>query len=292
MTRWVFSTDLTTAETGSHAAFDPSTSSTFETIKGASFKISYGDGSGASGLVGTDTVNIGGATVTSQAVEVATSVSASFVSDTSSDGLVGLAFSILNTVTPTQQKTFFANIMDSLEQPVFTADLDESGQGSFEFGVIDSSKYSGSIQYTDIDSSNGFWQFTSASYSIAGKTYTNTNASPAIADTGTSLVLLDEAVVEAYYAQIKGASVDETVGGYVYPCSATLPAFGVAIGDHIATIPASGITFAKVDSETCFGGIQSNGGSGIQIMGDVLLRQHFVVFDGGNLSIGFAAKAA
>lgn len=46
--------------------------------------------------MGTDTVKIGGTTVTGQAVELAKQVSSTFVSD-SSDGLVGLAFSSINT---------------------------------------------------------------------------------------------------------------------------------------------------------------------------------------------------
>jgi hypothetical protein len=101
---WVFNTQLATASQTGHTVFNPAKSATFKLMQGASFSISYGDGSGAAGNVGTDTVNIGGATVTSQAIELATAVSASFVSDTKSNGLVGLAFSKLNTVKPTQQK--------------------------------------------------------------------------------------------------------------------------------------------------------------------------------------------
>ena len=80
--------------------FDATKSNTFALMKGASFQISYGDGSGAAGNVGTDTVNVGGATVTAQAVELATAVSKSFVQDTNNNGLLGLAFSKLNTVQP------------------------------------------------------------------------------------------------------------------------------------------------------------------------------------------------
>lgn len=94
---WVFNTQLPSSELGSHTAFDPSKSSTFKSVSGDTWQIKYGDGSSASGNAGTDTVKIGGATVTQQVVELATSVSGSFVRDQNSDGLVGLAFSSINT---------------------------------------------------------------------------------------------------------------------------------------------------------------------------------------------------
>ncbi|KAK6007624.1 hypothetical protein QM012_004438 [Aureobasidium pullulans] len=289
---WVFSTALTSAEIGQHSAFNPSKSSTYKELDGYSFSLSYGDGSGAAGVVGTDTVDIGGATVTRQAIELATSVSSAFVSDADSDGLVGLAFSTLNSVSPTPQKTFFDNIMSELAQPVFTASLDLDGSGTYEFGTIDSSKFTGDLEFTPVNAASGFWQFDSSCYSIGGKTYNRTNATPAIADTGTSLLLLDPEVVQAYYSQVPSANYDSTVGGYTYDCSENLPDFAVAVGDnYMANIPGSGITFSPVDSKTCFGGIQSNSGSDVQIFGDALLKHHFVVFHGESNLLGMAAKA-
>ncbi|KAG9688552.1 acid protease, partial [Aureobasidium melanogenum] len=289
---WVFSTALSSSEIGQHSAFNPSKSSSYQELQGYSFSLSYGDGSGAAGVVGTDTVDIGGATVTRQAIELATSVSSAFVSDADSDGLVGLAFSNLNSVSPTPQKTFFDNIMSELAQPVFTACLDLDGSGTYEFGTIDSSKFTGDLQFTPVNAASGFWQFDSNCYSIGGKTYNRTNASPAIADTGTSLLLLDPEVVQAYYSQVASASYDSTVGGYTYDCSENLPDFAVAVGEsYMANIPGSGITFSPVDSKTCFGGIQSNSGSDVQIFGDALLKHHFVVFHGESNLLGMAAKA-
>ncbi|KAI4725999.1 acid protease [Aureobasidium sp. EXF-10728] len=289
---WVFSTALTSAQIGEHSAFDPSKSSSYQKLDGYSFSLSYGDGSGASGVVGCDTVDIGGASVTRQAIELATSVSSAFVSDADSDGLVGLAFSSLNSVSPKPQKTFFDNIMSELAQPVFTASLDLDGSGTYEFGTIDSSKFTGDLAFTPINADSGFWQFDSNCYSVGGQTFNRTNATPAIADTGTSLLLLDPEVVQAYYSKVPSANYDSTTGGYTYDCSEKLPDFAVAVGDnYMANIPGSGITFSPVTSKTCFGGIQSNSGSDVQIFGDVLLKHHFVVFDGESQCLGMAAKA-
>lgn len=93
---WVFSTLLPSSDLQGHNSYDSSQSSTYQELSGYTWSISYADGSGASGVVGTDTVTIGGTTVQGQAVELAQQVSSSFVSDTS-DGLVGLAFSSINT---------------------------------------------------------------------------------------------------------------------------------------------------------------------------------------------------
>lgn len=97
MRSWCFSTELDSKIIGQHTAFDASKSTTFKNMTGSQWKISYGDGSGAAGNVGTDTVTVGGVTVQNQAVELATAVSQSFVQDVNTDGLMGLAFSKLNT---------------------------------------------------------------------------------------------------------------------------------------------------------------------------------------------------
>lgn len=93
----MFSTELSKKTIGQHTAFDASKSATFQKVDGAQWKISYGDGSGAAGTVGTDVVTIGGVKVQNQTVQLANQVSQSFVEDTNTDGLVGLAFSSLNT---------------------------------------------------------------------------------------------------------------------------------------------------------------------------------------------------
>ena len=93
----MFSTGLKSEAIGEHSAYDASKSTKFQQTKGLKWKISYGDGSDAAGIVGTDTVTIGGVEVENQGIQLATQISQSFIDDVNTDGIVGLAFSNLNT---------------------------------------------------------------------------------------------------------------------------------------------------------------------------------------------------
>jgi aspergillopepsin I len=123
---------MASSDQAGHAVYNPSTSG--KRLAGETWSISYGDGSGASGVVYADKVVVGGVTATSQAVEAATSVSAQFQQDTDNDGLLGLAFSSINTVSPDQQKTFFDTVRPSLKTQLFTADLKAGKAGTYDFG--------------------------------------------------------------------------------------------------------------------------------------------------------------
>lgn len=97
MYSWVFSSELPTSQQSGHEIYNPSKSKTAKKLSGATWQISYGDGSGASGDVYTDVVDVGGVSVTGQAVELASKISAQFRQDENNDGLLGLAFSTINT---------------------------------------------------------------------------------------------------------------------------------------------------------------------------------------------------
>ncbi|CAK1361884.1 Aspartic protease PEP1 [Cercospora beticola] len=277
---WVFSKLMPSSEQSGHAVYSPSSSA--KQLRGATWNISYGDGSGASGTVYADKVAVGSVTATSQAVEAATSVSAQFSQDQDNDGLLGLAFSTINTVKPQQQTTFFDTVKSTLAKPLFAVDLKAGAPGTYDFGYIDSSKYKGSITYTPVDSSDGFWQFNAQGYSIGGSNTTaGGSIGASIMDTGTSLLYLPSRVASAYYAKVPGAKIDNSQGGYTLPCSATPPNFNVAIGGKTFTVPGSYINYAPVDQSgtTCFGGIQPNTGIGFTIFGDVFMKAVYVVFD-------------
>ncbi|KXT17299.1 hypothetical protein AC579_526 [Pseudocercospora musae] len=289
---WVFSTLMPSSEQSGHAVYNPSTSG--KKLNGYTWNITYGDGSGASGTVYADKVVVGGVTATTQAVEAATSVSSQFTQDTDNDGLLGLAFSSINTVQPQQQNTFFDTVKSSLAKQLFTADLKKGQAGSYDFGYIDSSKYTGSIVYTSVDNSQGFWGFTAGGYSVGSGNATSGSIGSAIADTGTTLLYLPSKVVSAYYAKVSGAKYNSQQGGYTAPCNQNWPAFNVAIGGKTFVVPGSYINYAPIDNSgtTCFGGIQANTGIGFTIFGDIFLKSVFVVFDEttGSPRLGFAEQ--
>ena len=281
---------MPSSQTSGHAVYHAQSS---KKLSGETWSITYGDGSGASGTVYADTVVVGGVTATSQAVEAATSVSSTFQQNTNDDGLLGLAFSSINTVSPTPAETFFDNVKSSLASPLFAVTLKYHAAGTYDFGYIDSSKYTGSITYVDVDTSNGFWEFTASGYAV-GSGSTKTLSIDAIADTGTTLLYVPTSVVKAYYAQVSGSSNSTTYGGYVFPCTATLPDFTAIIGGTEHTIPGQYMNYAPADNAgtTCFGGIQDNSGIGFSIFGDIFLKSQYVVFSGASTpQLGFAQQA-
>ncbi|KAG8419602.1 hypothetical protein J3458_004458 [Metarhizium acridum] len=290
---WVFNTQLGPGVDAGHRVFDPNRSQTFQPMQGATFNISYGDGSGAVGNVGTDVVDVGGASFPNQTVQLATRVSASFAQDRDNDGLMGLAFSKINTVKPVRQATFFDNVKDSLAEPVFTADLRKSARGSYAFGSIDESKFKGPMAWIPVNSSQGFWQFSSEKFAVnGGQPQASTPGGQAIADTGTSLMLADPVVVEAYYSQVEGAQNNRQQGGVTFPCNAKLPDLDVDIGGvYMAKVLGTDMVFAEVGNGECFGGLQASPAPKFAIYGDIFFKSQFVAFNGGNASLGMAPHA-
>ncbi|KUI63414.1 Endothiapepsin [Cytospora mali] len=289
---WVFSSETPSNQVSGQTIYDPSKSSTSKLLSGSSWSITYGDKSRSSGDVYTDNVALGSLVVSGQAVEVAKTVSSSFTENSKTDGLLGLAFSSLNTVSPTPQTTFFDSAKSQLDSPVFTVDLKYHAAGTYNFGFIDSKVYKGDIAYTPVSSAQGFWEFTSTGYSVGSGSFETTSID-GIADTGTTLLYLPDSVVEEYWAQVSGAELDNSVGGYTFPCGATLPSFTYGVESTKIVIPGEYIDFgpASSDTSTCFGGIQSSSDLGINIFGDVALKAAFVVFDGADTPrLGFASK--
>ncbi|KAI1749825.1 eukaryotic aspartyl protease [Xylaria castorea] len=280
----------------------------FDTGSADFWKIEYGDGSNASGDCGTDTLTVGGLSVKKQTVEIAKKLSDQFVSNTG-DGLLGLAFSKINTVQDGDkadpQATPVENMIKQEDVPkevalftsAFYSSRDVATSKSFyTFGFIDQElvEQSGEeIHWVDIDNSEGFWAFPSEAVSINGESVPR-DSNTAIADTGTTLALMSDDVVDALYAQIPGATYDWLNQGYIFPIDVTvddLPDFKVAIGDKEFLIQKEDLAFAPTDDgEGWYGGVQSRGILPFDILGDTFLKSVYTIWDQGNTRFGVVPK--
>lgn len=199
------------------------------------------------------------------------------------------------TVQPQPAQTFLTTAVEQgLPVALFTALLKRGEPGAYTFGAIDNSQFTGQVTFTDIDSSDGFWSFTPDGLAIGGQSLSaNPSVLTGIADTGTTLLLTQEAVAEAYYARVPSAFFSDDHGAYLFPCSTDLPDFALLVNGYSATVPGDFINFGVLSDSTCIGGIQSASGLPFAIYGDVFLKSQFVVFDRSRASprIGFAPQA-
>ncbi|KAI8626938.1 eukaryotic aspartyl protease [Xylariaceae sp. FL1651] len=304
---WVFSSSLSKSLQNGHNIYNSSESSTSKDLTGKTWQIQYGDGSSASGTCVSDVLNVGGLSIQNQTVELATKLSTQFAQGTG-DGLLGLAFGTINTVmdangqsdpaaTPVENMITQGDIPTDAQlfTSAFYSQRDENPDSFYTFGYIDQDLVTQSgadISWVNIDNSQGFWSFPSESVSINGQQMTS-SGNTAIADTGTTLALMSDEVVDALYKQIPGATYDSTQQGYIFPTSVTaddLPDFSVAVGDTQFVIQKEALAFALADDGHWYGGVQSRGTMTFDILGDVFLRNIYAIWDQGNTRFGAVPK--
>lgn len=301
---------LAKGEAIGNSAFEPEKSSTFKIVSDAYWQITYGDQSGASGIVGTDAVKIGDIVVEGQAVELATQISAQFV-ESAGSGLCGLAWGKINTVEPTSVKTVVENMIDQgdidKDKALFTCYLgswkDENdpdkGASFYTFGGIDQEVVRASgqdVHYTPVDNTRGFWEFPSTSAFVDGQEITLAG-NVGMADTGTTLWMAKDELCEAIYGQIEGARLDKKQGGYIFPKSIPidqLPQVTIDVNGKQFAIEKEHLSFADADQtgEMVYGGIQPRGPDlPFDIMGDTFLMCVYAIFDVGNKRFGCVQRA-
>ncbi|KAI0638655.1 acid protease [Trametes polyzona] len=288
---WVSELARSQRKTKGHTIYDPTKSSTAKKASGT-WNISYGDGSSASGNVYTDNVTVADITIQGQAIELAEKLSSSFLQDGGNDGLLGLAWPQINTVQPDPVATPVENMITKklIDPPVFTVKLGRGSEaGFYSFGFIDTSVTPNPITYTPVDNSQGFWQVPSATWTLNGETKER-SGNTTILDTGTTLLLVADDVVDAIYGAIEGATFDNEQGGYKFPTNATIPDISFAVGDTLYKVNPKDIAFGDAGDGYTFGGIQSRGNLDFDIFGDVFLKSVYVVFNQGEITVGLAQR--
>ncbi|CEG63571.1 Putative Rhizopuspepsin-like protein [Rhizopus microsporus] len=269
-----FASTLCSTCSNSHTKYDPNKSSTYK-ADGRPWSISYGDGSTASGVLAKDSVNLGGLVIKDQTIGLAKRESSAFAEDVI-DGLLGLAFNSITTVRGV--KTPVDNLISQglISRPIYGVYLGKAkngGGGEYLFGGYDSTKFKGPLTTVPIDNSEGFWGVTVKGTKIGSKSISGSFS--AILDTGTTLLLLPDNVA-ASVARAYGAS-DNGDGTYTITCdSSKLQPLVFTLGSSTFQVPADSLIYEKSGSK-CIAGFAAGGD--LAILGDVFLKNNYVVFN-------------
>jgi hypothetical protein len=249
-------------------------------------------------------VTLGGLTITAQAIELANKMSDQFVQG-AGDGLLGLAFGQINTVTPTPVATPVENMISQDSIPasaeLFTAKLGswrdanepDKGESFYTFGFIDDATVTASgqeVKYAPVDNSQGFWMFDSTSATVNGTSVAQ-SGNTAIADTGTTLALVSDDTCKAIYDAIPGSTYDQANQGYTFPSNTTadqLPVVTFAVGDTQFAVQKEDLGFADAGNGMVYGGIQSRGSMTFDILGDTFLKGIYAVSPLAHVDDGLA----
>ncbi|KAF7722967.1 hypothetical protein EC973_002478 [Apophysomyces ossiformis] len=273
---WVASTLCQNCGSG-QTLFDPSSSSSFQESS-QTWQISYGDGSTANGVLGTDTVVLGGLAIQGQTIDVAEQESSQFQSGPIS-GLLGLAF---DTITSVQGiKTPVDNLISQglISEPIFGVFLgkdSEGGGGEYVFGGYDSNHIGGQLTTVPVDNSQGWYSINIDGTSASGQQVTGSFSG--ILDTGTSLLLLENSLAEQV-ASAYGAT-DNGDGTYTISCDTSqFPPLVFDIAGAQFEVSSDSLVYSGSGS-SCIAGF-GYGGLPFSILGDTFLKNNYVIFNQG-----------
>ncbi|EMD61237.1 hypothetical protein COCSADRAFT_149908 [Bipolaris sorokiniana ND90Pr] len=269
---WVFGNETSQMQGPDKTYYFPSSSA--QLLPNYNWSITYSGGSSANGIVYTDIVKAGPVVAEKQAVEVATYVP-SYID---SDGLMGLCFGILNQVKPVQQTPFFETVAPTLKKKVFAANLRPEGNGSWDFGYLDESKYIGDITYTPVVGNMKHWTIAVGEYGAGNKTFESATIGNTTVDSGSPLIYLADQAVANYYSQVPDYEL--TLGGSnTFPCNATLPDFTFKIEDQTFSVPGQYLNFGVSDPlrKRCAGVIVGKRTLRNSLFGSIWMKNFYVV---------------
>ncbi|RUS18811.1 rhizopuspepsin II [Endogone sp. FLAS-F59071] len=256
--------------------YNPKKSKTYRK-DGRKWVMRYGDNSSSSGILGIDTVCLAGLAIKHQTIDMAGEISQQFRTDRV-DGLLGLAFDSATSIRGI--KTPMDNLISQklISKPIFGVYLGKKsngGGGEYIFGGYDKSKISGKLTTIPVDKSDGFWGIT-----VDGLTSNNVKDAksfPAILDTGTTLLLLPDAIITKLAKQYRATANGD--GSYSISCDASkFKDLVFTIGGSTFKVPVSDLIFSRNEDGTCDSAF---GASGLPfaILGDVFLKNNYVIFD-------------
>ena len=266
-------------------------------LTGATWSQLYDGGYEASGVVYTDTVTFGSLILQNQLVEVATKTT--MIDPV--DGIIGLSLGT-NGISPPGLPTFLDNIYGVLQEPVFTAKLTRPTEnvGFYTLGFIDADTVGGRlIQWTPVVPTEvGSWAFSSTTANIGGTVISLPASNIAVADTGTSLIRINDLVINELYRVLNGScNTDLTDTPCIFPENAEIPSITLYVGDYGVTLSPQDIVWGTAQGYPGYliGSVQPRVelASNVDTFGDVWLNNVYAIFDftSGNQQFGVVARA-
>uniref|UniRef100_A0A8C3NZP4 pepsin A n=1 Tax=Cyanoderma ruficeps TaxID=181631 RepID=A0A8C3NZP4_9PASS len=281
---WVPSVFCSSPACRNHNRFNPAESSTFLSTNDTLF-IAYGTGS-MTGVLGYDTVNVAGINVRNQIFGLAETEPGDFFYYTPFDGILGLAFpSIASSgATPVFDNMMTENLVD---RNLFSVYLSRDGQsGSFVlFGAIDPYYTTRGISWIPL-SAETYWQITMESVSMNGSPVACSSGCQAIVDTGTTLLAVPIRAFRTLMRRLGASSSGEISCGAV----SNLPDLVFHIHGREFPVPAR--AYVLRSNGYCSLGLQGmdtpTEDGELWILGDVFIREYYVVFDRANDRVGLS----
>jgi len=306
---WLASEGCTDCDPGT-PLFEPAQSSSFQASTGASSEVEIRYGSGAvQGTLGSDTVTMGGFTISSQTFLTVDQLTSGLLDDPVS-GIMGLAFSTIASTraTPFWQALANGNQLATQEMGFWLTRADPTSQeedvpgGVFTLGGTNSSLFTGSIDFQDMPvSTPSFWLLSLASVTVQGQSVQITTGASALSaiDTGTTLIGGPSADVAAIWAAVPGSGISQVSSGFFnFPCTTNVNVT-LSFGGQSWAINSQDMNIGEESrgSTLCLGAIfdlsqgtniQSGSGNPNWVVGDTFLKNVYSVFRASPPSVGFA----
>ncbi|KAL5601203.1 uncharacterized protein BROUX77_005452 [Berkeleyomyces rouxiae] len=258
------------------------------------------NGNTASGFGYTERVSISGLTIKEQLIQVAETVPSGFHDLPSVSGVIGMGIPNSDSMSFYPDYGIVRNARHQLDKQLFTVDMKHCSTGEVEFGYFDENTFGDLVGYSEVDSSQGYWNFTS--HILGGVDVDDDDFDESlinderleyvVADTASDLLMLPLKYVEEYYGKVENAKYNKEHAGYVFPCVSQLPDFIFLSDGSSVGIPGRYLKLNQVDEEAdfCFGALQPSDELGVNVFGSPAFKSALVVFDLHSYQIGWGSK--
>ncbi|KAF8948063.1 hypothetical protein BGZ47_006608 [Haplosporangium gracile] len=250
------------------------------------WKIQYGDNSSAAGVIAEDKVTLGSISVQNQKLNLVQTESANF--DDTVDGVLGLSFGAISGSTTVFESMLEQKLVDEGVFSFFFGKRDINGGGEVIFGGVDMDRVGpgNTIIYTPVTEAT-HWNIDVQDFIMNDGSFAkdkNTTSIRSVVDTGTTLLVGPEDWAHWYHSRIPRARKSRET--WVVPCKGQSK-LSVVIEGKTFTVPYEDLAMASIGAGLCFSAVQTSSADFL-ILGDVFLKNNYVVFDQAEKRVGFA----